>query len=237
MSASPLHVHTPGTPVLRSPRLPGALVVAVLHVLALWGLTRMPAVREALAQAPVLTVSLLAPPTPSAPEPMLPAPSRLPVPASPVMPVPVVERVDTPIVSAAVPAETAPTSGSAQAHAPAGAASAADVVAPAPPVAAAAPPAERQVQISQVAYLSPPVLAYPLAARRQREQGLVQVKVRVDEQGRPERFAIERSSGHPLLDDAALQTVRATRFRPYRENGVAMAFWVVMPLLFELDNS
>jgi protein TonB len=88
-----------------------------------------------------------------------------------------------------------------------------------------------------VAYLRPPALVYPLAARRQREQGLVQVKVRVDEQGQPDRFVIERSSGHRLLDEAALQTVRATRFRPYRENGVALPFWVVMPLLFELDNA
>jgi protein TonB len=216
--------------------LPGVLIVAALHVLALWGLSRMPAVRDALQQAPVLTVSLMAPPVPSAPEPVLPAPSRLQAPTLPAVPVPVVERTETPVVATAV-STPAPTSASVQAHAPAGAASAADAVAPATPVIAAAQPAERQVQISQVAYLSPPVLAYPLAARRQREQGLVQVKVRVDEQGRPERFAIERSSGHPLLDDAALQTVRATRFKPYRENGVAMAFWVVMPLLFELDNS
>jgi protein TonB len=236
VSATPHHAYTHSTPLSRSSRLPGALVVAVLHVLALLGLTRMPAVREALNQAPALTVSLLAPPAPSVPEPMLPAPSRLPVPATPVVPVPVVEQVETPIVNAAVMTSTPSTGASAQAHASAGAASAADV-APAPPVVAAAPPAERQVQISQVVYLSPPVLAYPLAARRQREQGLVQVKVRVDERGRPERYTVERSSGHPLLDDAALQTVRATRFKPYRENGVAMAFWVVMPLLFELDNS
>ena len=29
---------------------------------------------------------------------------------------------------------------------------------------------------------------------------------------------------------------RATRFRPYTENGVAMPFRVVMPLIFELED-
>jgi periplasmic protein TonB len=197
----------------------------------------MPSVRQALAQAPVLTVSLLSAAKDVAPAPALPAPSRVAAPTPPVAPVPVIERVETPmpVATPAAPAITVSLATPAP-PAPAAAASAA-VSAPPAPAAAAAPPAERQVQISQVAYLTPPVLSYPLAARRQREQGLVQVKVRVDEQGRPERYAVERSSGHPVLDDAALQTVRATRFKPYRENGVPMPFWVVMPLLFELDNS
>jgi periplasmic protein TonB len=225
----PFDVHAP-----RRSRLPGLAVVAALHVLAVWGLMHMPSVRQALAQAPVLTVSLLSAAKDAAPAPALPAPPRVAAPTPPVAPVPVIERVETPmpLAPAAAPAVTAVLAP----PAPAGAASAA-VSAPPAPAVAAAPPVERQVQISQVAYLTPPVLSYPLAARRQREQGLVQVRVRVDEQGRPARFAIERSSGHPALDDAALQTVRATRFQPYRENGVAMPFWVVMPLLFELDNS
>jgi periplasmic protein TonB len=30
--------------------------------------------------------------------------------------------------------------------------------------------------------------------------------------------------------------VRTTRFHPYTQDGRAMPFWVVMPLIFELEN-
>jgi protein TonB len=217
----------------RSSRVLRWAVVALLHGLALWALTHAHAVREALAPAPALTVSLVASPAPEAPQASLPVPARASPPAAPTVPVPVVDPVELAAPRAvAVALAPGPSVDATAVSAPAVPASAAD--GPAPTTVAAL---ERQVQISQVAYLNPPVLAYPLAARRLREQGLVQVRVRIDEQGLPERFAIERSSGHRLLDDAALQTVRATRFKPYRENGVAMPFWVVMPLLFELDHS
>ena len=74
----------------------------------------------------------------------------------------------------------------------------------------------------------------PITARRLREQGLVQVRVRVDEQGRPERALILRSAGSQSLDDAALTAVRVARFKPYTENGVAQPFWVDLPIEFQL---
>jgi protein TonB len=47
-------------------------------------------------------------------------------------------------------------------------------------------------------------------------------------------MVITRSTGFQRLDDAALATVRATRFKPRTENGVAVPFTVNMPLIFEL---
>ena len=72
-------------------------------------------------------------------------------------------------------------------------------------------------------------VAPPVAATHAR---LAPVRARL----RARDAEIVRSSGHARLDEAALATVRATRFRPYIENGVALPFRVVMPLVFELEG-
>lgn len=110
-----------------------------------------------------------------------------------------------------------------------------------PPISAAPPapapsPAPKDLSIRAVQYLTLPVLRYPPASRRLLEEGRVEVRVLVDAGGAPRETVLVRSSGYPRLDDAALATVRATRFKPYSENGVAMPFWVVMPLIFELES-
>ncbi len=109
---------------------------------------------------------------------------------------------------------------------------------PAPPAPAPAPnpaPIPKTIAVTSVEYLTPPQLSYPTASQRLREEGTVQVRVLVDARGTPQQMALARSSGFAQLDAAALATVRATRFKPYTENGVALAFWVVMPLIFELE--
>ena len=213
-----------------------ALLVAMAHAL------RLPVVPPALA---TLSVQLLGAEaaTPAAP-PALPdrppSATRLPAPVWAPPPVVVVaetppptplfrpaERPTTPPSPAVAPAATAPLPTALPAPA-------LTVAAPqAPPAPAPAP--ERQVSIDQVAYLQPPVLSYPLAARRLREQGQVLVRVRVDETGRPAQAVLQQSSGSRTLDEAALAAVAATRFKPHREGGVPRPFWVVMPLVFSLD--
>ena len=210
-----------------------ALLLALAHAL------RLPVVPPALA---TLSVQLLgaeasAPPAPAALRDLAPPAPRLPAPvwAPPPM---VVAAAPTPgphPQTLAVPAAPAPPA----AATPATLASLPVALAapPAPPASAPAPaPApERQVAIDQVAYLQPPVLAYPLAARRLREQGQVLVRVRVDEAGRPAQAVLQQSSGSRSLDEAALAAVATTRFKPYREGGVPRPFWVVVPLVFSLD--
>jgi protein TonB len=198
------------------------LAIVLLHIAAGWLMLQLPALREAAEQAAPLMVSVVSAERPLPAAEPLPQPRALHAPLPPVLAVPTVEW--TPAAPVAAP--VGPVTPIAEALAPA----------PQPTPRAPPPAAEKQIAITEVAYLSPPVLLYPLAARRSREEGLVQVQVRVDEQGRPERFVIVRSSGHARLDEAALQTVRATRFKPYTENGSPLPFWVVMPLLFDLDN-
>lgn len=220
---------TPFAPPRRRP-LTLALIAAG-HVLAVWALSQ-PAVRHAvLGAAPTLTVRIVPSPAPVAPQAELPLPhdAALRAPTIAPLPLPAVE------VAAPIPV-TAPTEPLALQPPPASRSAEAAVLAAPTPPAPPSPPPERQIAITQVEYLTPPVLTYPLAARRMREQGQADVRVRVDEQGQPSQVQLLRSSGSERLDGAALAAARATRFKPYTENGAPRAFWVVMPLIFELDN-
>ncbi len=224
------HLLLPMTSDRRASRALSLGVVGLLHVLLFWGLLHTLDSRHAAAgPAPQpLFVQVVSPPSPPAtPDVPLPAPTHSAPPAlAPLVPPPLFVT-DAVAPETALPVQTARPA----ADPPA---------AIAPPSSASAPPApvpaERQIAITQVEYLTPPTLLYPLASRRLREQGEAQVRVRVDEQGRPDRVLLVRSTGSERLDEVALATVRATRFKPYTENGTARPFWVLMPLIFELDN-
>lgn len=85
-------------------------------------------------------------------------------------------------------------------------------------------------------YLVPPQLEYPRASRRLRETGKAMVRVYIDEAGLPQSVQVSRSTGFPLLDEAAVNAVRKARFRPYTENGQPTAGWAFIPLSFDLEN-
>lgn len=90
---------------------------------------------------------------------------------------------------------------------------------------------------AQIAYdqASPP--PYPSRARRQRWEGTVLLRVRVDENGRPREVVIERSSGHSLLDRTATEHVLARwRFQPAVVAGRAVGAWARVPIAFRLDQ-
>jgi protein TonB len=84
-------------------------------------------------------------------------------------------------------------------------------------------------------YLRQPELNYPPKAKRRREEGMVLVLVLVGADGLPKTARIYHSSGHPLLDDAALDAVFNALFRPQMENGVARAVRVIVPINFSLS--
>jgi len=103
------------------------------------------------------------------------------------------------------------------------------------PAAPAAPTAPKTISVAQIGYLVPPNPVYPQRSRRTGEQGRVVVRALVDVAGRPAQVALQSSSGHPALDDAALSAVRAAQFRPYAEGGVPQVAWVIIPINFELQ--
>lgn len=86
--------------------------------------------------------------------------------------------------------------------------------------------------ISDVAYLEPPRPLYPAESRRSGEEGLVVLRVLIDETGRVVRIEVERSSGFARLDNAARKAVEHALFRPYVENGVPRQALAVVPIEF-----
>lgn len=55
---------------------------------------------------------------------------------------------------------------------------------------------------------------FPSAARARRQQGTAWVRASVDRSGRLRALLLERSSGEPMLDEAALQTFRRAQPLP-----------------------
>ena len=86
------------------------------------------------------------------------------------------------------------------------------------------------------AYLRNPAPGYPLEARRAGEQGTVTLKVLVGSDGLPQRVEVEKTSGSSRLDTAALDAVKRWRFVPARRGSTAIESWVLVPVVFRLEN-
>jgi protein TonB len=87
-----------------------------------------------------------------------------------------------------------------------------------------------------VAALNNPKPPYPLAARRQGTEGRVVLRARVLADGRCVEVRIVRSSGHALLDESALATVRRWNFVPATRAGKAVSSWAEVPIHFQLQR-
>jgi protein TonB len=85
-------------------------------------------------------------------------------------------------------------------------------------------------------YLNPPP-PYPEEARHLKQEGLVTIHVEVDAEGKVSSDSLAQSSGFPLLDDSALQTVRGWRFKPARIAGIAVSKGVDIPVRFRLKDA
>lgn len=112
-------------------------------------------------------------------------------------------------------------------------------VAPRPAVAATpAPPAAGDAPrlVSAVEYVRPPVPRYPQTSRRQREQGVVILRVLIDPSGHAARIDVHQSSGFSRLDHAAREAVERAEFKPYVENGLVQAAFVLIPIEFSLNS-
>lgn len=77
---------------------------------------------------------------------------------------------------------------------------------------------------------------YPDSARRQGAEGTVVVKAYVTEQGRVDKVQVEQSTGHPDLDQAAVEAVGRWHFEPARQGRQPVAMWVSIPVKFILSR-
>lgn len=78
---------------------------------------------------------------------------------------------------------------------------------------------------------------YPVEALRDREQGMVVLRVLVGAAGEPTEIEVEQSSGSVRLDEAASEAVAQWRFNPARKGEEAVEGWVLVPVTFRLDRS
>ena len=75
---------------------------------------------------------------------------------------------------------------------------------------------------------------YPESARRQGLTGTTTLLFEVLENGRVGAVQIERTAGHPDLDQAAAEAIKKWRFEPARRGNQAVAVWLRMPVKFVL---
>jgi protein TonB len=192
-----------------------AATIAAVHVAAVYAALQVgPVLKPAVAQEPlsVTFVSLQE----SVPQPSLPQVSV--VTPQPLLRIPELPQIDIP--NDAPPAPRAIT-----------------VPMQASPVAAAqADDRNTPKLVSTVEYVREPTPRYPPQSRRLREQGLVVLRVVIDERGTASSIEIESSSGHARLDAAAREAVMRAAFRPYIEDGEPRRALVLIPIEFALNR-
>ena len=90
--------------------------------------------------------------------------------------------------------------------------------------------------VFNAAYLNNPPPVYPAVARRQNIEGQVLLEVVVSANGQADAVEIKNSSGSPLLDNAAMDAVRRWRFVPAKQNDIAVAANVMVPVVFKIQG-
>jgi protein TonB len=96
-------------------------------------------------------------------------------------------------------------------------------------------PGESIVWEGQPRYRMPPRPAvYPPRSIELSQQGEVIVRVRLEPDGSAAEIMLWRSSGHGLLDRAALAAVHGWHFLPATRGGRPVAAWVEIPVRFHL---
>jgi protein TonB len=76
---------------------------------------------------------------------------------------------------------------------------------------------------------------YPLVARRRNYEGTVLLDVLVSKKGMVDSIRLAESSGHQVLDRAAVKAVRAWAFHPGKKGDEPVAMWVTVPVRFQLE--
>ncbi len=176
---------------------------------------------------PAPVVEPTPPPPPVKPPPPKPKPEPVVKPKPKLKPKPVAKPLPPPEPEPEPPAEV-PVAKAAPPAPP--------VKAPPAPPSPAPGPVYKPVDVG-VAYLNNPKPPYPSVARRRGWEGTVVLLLNLDKDGNPVSVDIADSSGHRILDKAALATVRRWRFQPATRDGEAVAASnVKVPIQFSLNE-
>lgn len=182
----------------------------------------------------------VAPPGPPAPEPTSTRSENAPAPPAALAPEPppavVAPKRPRPIARPAAkpvpPRSAAPIDTAAETPAMTIASSPAPQALPdAPP---GPPPAPVHITHIRARDHNPPI--YPDRARRDELEGTVWLKLAVSPSGRVETVTLLRSSGHRILDDAALSAARLWQLYPAEQDGRPVAGWAEVEIPFRLTD-
>jgi protein TonB len=109
-------------------------------------------------------------------------------------------------------------------------------LAPPSPAKNVAPPAETFTEANfRANYGFNPKPDYPRLARNRGWEGKVLLKVQVSAGGLSDSVAVQRSSGHDILDESAVAAVRKWKFIPAMRGSTPVATSVIVPIIFTLN--
>ena len=98
------------------------------------------------------------------------------------------------------------------------------------------PSSSYQAPLFNASYLNNPPPSYRPASRQMPENGTVILRVYVDIHGSASVVELRTSSGSKRLDNAAIEAVRHWRFVAAKLGNNAIAAWVLVPIVFQLDS-
>lgn len=203
--------------------------IVAAHLSIAYALLQLDTVRATVREVSPVFVDWIAPPGPAAPAPP-PQPAtaqrlRPPPPPAPAIAA-VAEDSSAPAPFTVEPPPAVPAPAQATPAPPD----------PRPPVAAP-PVAPRLIPATAVQFAEPPVVEYPRLSRRNGESGRVVLRVFIGSDGGAARSVqVERSSGHPRLDVAALAALQRARFKAHTDNGRPVEGWALVPIDFQLEK-
>jgi periplasmic protein TonB len=210
-----------------------AAIAALVHgIFFVWYFNRPePLPFAEAAPLPMIDMLLAAPPAPPLTQPKVPPPPVPPKEAKKPDPKPVKRPKPKPEKSESVVKKAEPQKDEPETAPPAPSS------APAPTRDRATAPRNEPFTpaSSNANYLNNPKPVYPGIARSRHWEGLVYLRVYVTSDGHAAEVDVQRSSGHEVLDESALEAVRKWRFVPAKRGDLAQASWVTVPIEFELE--
>lgn len=206
--------------------------VVLLHVLGLIWAAQQLSITEPMVTPPSVVGVLVAPEPKPAPPPPKPEPKPVPKPEPKPVPKPTPKPVPKPAPKPEPAREVAPE--------PVPQTAPSVPTPPAPAVQQSAPAPEAPAPVTpprtDAAHLNNPAPQYPSLSRRLGEQGRVMLDVYILPDGSVGEIKLNKSSGFPRLDNAALQAVKNWKYVPAKRGNRPIAFWYVQPVSFVLNN-
>lgn len=78
---------------------------------------------------------------------------------------------------------------------------------------------------------------YPADALEEGAGGETLLRIRISDDGLVDSVAVMTSSGHAVLDSAAVEGARLLRYRPARHGGAPTAIWAKLPIRYRVPTS